>query len=220
MGTPDTLLWSLGKTPSVQLVRYRRVTEAVQAVHDVYCCHLLVGMCIIAIGLAGLAHADPGWIDEVKLGVLAHDIRFLGNHVEPGADINVEVLFPSPAFLRVLWAPRPHLGLSINMVGATDYGYIGLTWSGRPWRPLLALPEGLFVAGSLGGGIHDGHLTAGPPDRKLLGSRLLFRESVEAGYQLTPKVSLSVMLDHLSNVGLTAHNQGLTNVGARLGVTF
>jgi hypothetical protein len=76
MGTPDTLLWSWGKTPSVQLVRYRRVTEAVQAVHDVYCCHLLVGMCIIAIGLAGLAHADPGWIDEVKLGVLAHDIRF------------------------------------------------------------------------------------------------------------------------------------------------
>jgi hypothetical protein len=106
------------------------------------------------------------------------------------------------------------------MAGATDYGYIGLTWSGRPWRPLLALPEGLFVAGSLGGGIHAGHLTAGPPDRKLLGSRLLFRESVEAGSQLTPQVSLSVMVDHLSNTGLTAHNQGLTNVGARLGVTF
>jgi hypothetical protein len=50
----------------------------------------------------GPAHADSGWIDEVKLGVLAHDIRFLGNHVEPGADINVEVLFPSPALLRVL----------------------------------------------------------------------------------------------------------------------
>ena len=59
-----------------------------------------------------------------------------------------------------------------------------------------------------------------PPDRKLLGSRLLFRERVEAGYQLTPKVSLSVMLDPLSNAGLTAHNQGFTNVGARLGVTF
>src|SRR5262245_19870847 len=83
---------------------------------------------------AGLAYAEPSWLDEVKLGVLAHDIRLLGNHVEPGADITVEVLFPSPALLRLLGAPRPHLGLSINTAGATDYGYLGLTWSGRPWR--------------------------------------------------------------------------------------
>ncbi len=152
--------------------------------------------------------------------MLAHDIRFLGNHVEPGAALNVEVLFRSPAVLRVLWAPRPHLGLSLNTAGATDYAYLGLTWSGRPWRPLLTLPEGLFVAGSLGGGIHDGHLNAGPPDRKVLGSRLLFRESVEAGYQLTPRVRLSVMLDHVSNAGLATHNQGLTDLGARIGVTF
>jgi lipid A 3-O-deacylase len=169
---------------------------------------------------AGPAHADSGWIDEVKLGVLAHDIRFLGNHVEPGADINVEVLFPSPALLRVLWAPRPHLGLALNTAGATDYAYVGLTWSGHPWRPLLALPEGLFVAGSLGGGVHDGHLTTAPPERKVLGSRLLFRGSIEAGYQLTRTVGLSVMLDHLSNAGLAPHNQGLTNFGARIGVTF
>jgi lipid A 3-O-deacylase len=169
---------------------------------------------------AGLAYAEPSWLDEVKLGVLAHDIHLLSDHVEPGADLNVEALFPSPALLRVLGAPRPHLGLSLNTAGATNYAYGGLTWRGRPWGQLLTLPEGLFVAGSLGGGLHDGHLHAGPPDRKLLGSRLLFRESVEAGYQLTRRVSLSVMLDHLSNAYLAAPNQGLTNVGARLGVTF
>jgi lipid A 3-O-deacylase len=169
---------------------------------------------------AGPAHAGLSWIDEVKLGVLAHDIRFLSDHIEHGTDINVEVLFPSPAFLRVLWAPRPHLGLSINTAGATNYAYAGLTWRSRPWCRLLTLPEGLFIAGSLGGGIHDGHLNSGPLDRKVLGSRLLFRESVEAGYQLTRLVSLSVMLDHLSNADLAAHNQGLTNFGARIGVTF
>ena len=87
-------------------------------------------------------------------------------------------------------------------------------------RRALEPAEGLFVAGSLGGGLHDGHLNAGPPDRKLLGSRLLFRESVEAGYQLTRRVSLSVMLDHLSNADLAAPNQGLTNFGVRIGVTF
>jgi lipid A 3-O-deacylase len=183
-------------------------------------CWLAVVLVALPVMWAGPAHADPGWMDEVKLGVLVHAIRFLANHVEPGADINVEVLFPSPAFLRVLWAPRPHLGLSLNTAGATDYAYVGLTWTGRPWRPLLALPEGLFAAGSLGGGVHDGHLNTAPPERQILGSRLLFRESVEAGYQLTRKVSLSVMLDHLSNAGLATHNQGLTNFGVRIGVTF
>jgi lipid A 3-O-deacylase len=180
---------------------------------------VMVCMALLVLGV-GAAQAVPSWIDEVKLGVLAHDIHFLGNHVEPGADLNVEVLFPSPALLRVLGAPRPHLGFSLNTAGATDYAYVGLTWSGRPWHPLLALPEGLFVAGSLGGGVHDGHRNTVLPERKSLGSRLLFRESVEAGYQLTRQVSLSVMLDHLSNAGLAPHNPGLTNVGARIGLTF
>lgn len=221
MGNPGILLWSWGKTLRGRLVRRLRATEAVLAVRCMCCVRLTVGLCTLATGLAGPAHAaDLVWIDEVKLGVLAHDIRFLGNHVEPGADLNVEVLFPSPALLRVLWAPRPHLGLSLNTAGATDYGYVGLTWSGRPWRPLLALPEGRCIAGSLGGGIHDGHRNAGPPDRKILGSRLLFRESVEAEYQLTRRVRLSIMLDHVSNAGLVTHNQGLTNLGARVGVTF
>jgi lipid A 3-O-deacylase len=183
-------------------------------------CWLAVVLVVLPGLWAGPAHADPGWIDKVNLGVLAHDIHFLGNHVEPGADINIEVLFPSPALLRVLGAPRPHLGLSLNTAGATDYAYVGLTWSGRPWHPLLALPEGLFVAGSLGGGVHDGYRNTTLPERKSLGSRLLFRESVEAGYQLTRQVSLSVMLDHVSNAGLAPHNPGLTNVGARIGLTF
>jgi lipid A 3-O-deacylase len=172
---------------------------------------------------AGPARADDiGWIEEGKLGVLAHDIRVfgLGRPGEPGADVNLEILFASPTFLRVLGAPRLHLGLSVNTAGATDYGYVGLTWSGRPWRSLLALPEGLFVAGSLGGSLHDGHLDTAPPERKRLGSRLLFRESVEVGSQLTRRVSVSALFDHLSNAGLAHYNQSLNNLGLRVGVSF
>ena len=95
--------------------------------HGVAFCWLAMVLITPTVLWAGPAHADPGWLDEVKLGVLAHDIRFLSDHVEPGADINVEVLFPSPAFLRVLGAPRPHLGLSLNTAGATNYAYGGLT---------------------------------------------------------------------------------------------
>ncbi len=178
---------------------------------------------VLVVWLAGPAHADDkGWIDEGKLGVLAHDIRVfdLGRRGEPGADVNVEVLFTAPAFLRIVGLPRPHLGFSVNTAGATDYAYMGLTWSGRPWRSLLALPEALFIAGSFGGAIHDGHLNAAPPERKRLGSRLLFRESAEVGYQLTRGLSVSITLDHLSNAGLVTRNQGLTDFGVRVGCQF
>jgi len=182
-----------------------------------------VVLVVLVAWRAGPARAtDAGWIEEGRIGVLAHDIRVfgLGRPGEPGADVNLELLFASPPFLRGLGAPRLHLGLSVNTAGATDYGYVGLTWSGRPWRPLLALPDALFVAGSLGGSLHDGHLTTAPPERKRLGSRLLFRESVEVGYQLTRRVSVSALFDHLSNAGLAHYNQSLNNLGLRVGVTF
>jgi lipid A 3-O-deacylase len=185
-------------------------------------CWLAIGLIAHTVMWAGPAQADPGWIDEIKLGVLAHDIRVfgLGRPGETGADLNLEVLFPSPAFFRMLGAPRPHLGVSINTAGQTNYGYIGITWSGRPWRSLLTLPEGLFVAGSLGGAAHDGYLNTAPPGRKRLGSRLQFRESAEVGYQLTRRISVSALFDHLSNAGLAHHNQSLNNLGVRVGVTF
>jgi len=173
---------------------------------------------ILAWAPAGAAGLD--WVDEAKVGVLAHDIGFLGHHVESGTDLNGELLFTSPSFLSWLGAPRPDIGGTLNTSGNTSYGYLGLTWSYDLWRGLAGDDGALFVAGSLGGGVHDGHLDSGPSDRKLLGSRVLFRESAEIGYRITPTISISVMLDHLSNAGLADHNQGLTNVGLRTGYRF
>src|SRR5713101_8706480 len=100
-----------------------------------WCVRLTVVLGALVAGSAGPpCAADPRWIDEGKVGVLAHDIRFLGNHVEPGADVNVEVLFPSPAFLHVLGEPRPHLGGAGNTTGKTDKGYNGMTRRGRNWN--------------------------------------------------------------------------------------
>ena len=166
------------------------------------------------------AAAGPDWIDEGKVGVLAHDIGFLGHHVENGTDINGELLFASPGFLSWIGAPRPHIGGSVNTSGNTSYGYIGLTWSYDLWRDLFGAGDAFFVAGSLGGGAHDGYLNSGPSERKLLGSRVLFRESAELGYRVTPAISISIMLDHLSNAGIADHNNGLTNIGVRTGYRF
>jgi lipid A 3-O-deacylase len=162
-------------------------------------------------------------IDEVKIGGLAHDIGFLGHHVESGADVNVEVLFTSPDILTIIGSPRPHIGGDINTDGKTSDGYFGLTWGIMLIQNLFAAGDGVFANGSLGGAVHDGSPLTGavqPPGRKLLGSRVLFRESAEIGYQFTPQVNVSAILDHISNANLAPRNAGITNVGARVGFKF
>ena len=169
------------------------------------------------------AAAQAGLVDEVKIGALAHDVGFLGHHVESGADVNLELLFVSPDLLRVIGSPRPHIGADINTDGNTSDGYFGLTWGFTLIHGVLAPGDGIFFNGSLGGAIHDGSPLTGavqPPGHKLLGSRILFRESLELGYQINPTVSVSALLDHISNANLAPRNAGITSAGARLGFRF
>jgi len=169
------------------------------------------------------AAAQTKLVDEVKIGVLAHDIGFLTHHVEGGADLNLELLFASPDMLSIIGSPRPHIGADINTAGNTSDGHIGLTWG---WTLLPSLFGGgaVFANGSLGGAVHDGFTgtktSVAPPGRKLLGSQVLFRESAELGYQITPIVSISAILDHISNANLAPRNAGITSAGARLGFRF
>jgi lipid A 3-O-deacylase len=169
------------------------------------------------------ATAQTKLVDEVKIGVLAHDIGFLTHHVEGGADLNLEMLFVSPDVLGIIGSPRPHIGADINTAGNTSDGYLGLTWG---WTLLPSLFGGgaVFANGSLGGAVQDGFTgtktSVAPPGRKLLGSQVLFRESAELGYQITPVVNVSAILDHISNANLAPRNAGITSAGARLGFKF
>lgn len=188
---------------------------------------LSAGACtLVAAALLGSltpAAAQTKIIDEVKIGALAHDVGFLGHHVESGADANLEVLFTSPDILSVIGSPRPHIGGDINTDGNTSDGYFGLTWGITLIQNLFASGDGVFANGSLGGAVHDGSPLTGavqPPGHKLLGSRILFRESAELGYQITPQVSVSALLDHISNANLAPRNAGITNAGARFGFKF
>jgi lipid A 3-O-deacylase len=169
------------------------------------------------------ATAQTKLVDEVKVGVLAHDVGFLTHHVETGADVNLEMLFTPPDLLRIIGSPRPHIGADINTAGHTSDGYFGLTWGIMLIQSLFNAGDGVFANGSLGGAIHDGSPLTGataPPGQKLLGSRILFRESAELGYQINPTVSVSALLDHISNANLAPRNAGITSAGARLGFKF
>src|SRR5439155_890804 len=171
----------------------------------------------------GAALAQVRLVDEVKVGILGHDVGFLGHHVEDGADVNLEMLFTPPDILRIIGSPRPHIGADINTAGKTSDGYFGLTWGIMLIQNLFGYGDGIFANGSLGGAIHDGTPLTGatqPPGRKLLGSRILFRESIELGYRINPTISVSGILDHISNANLATRNAGITSAGARLGFKF
>ena len=175
---------------------------------------LAAGAVVLA---AAPAHAQ-GIVDEFRVGVLAHDVGVVGGSVEDGPDINAEVRFVSPQFLSAIWSPRPHLGVDANVAGDTSQLYFGLTWEFMLWSTGGA--DGLFIDASLGGAVHNGKLDTIEVDRKSLGSRVLFRESLELGYRFAEIHSLSFMLDHISNANLADRNEGLDNFGIRYGMKF
>ena len=164
--------------------------------------------------------ASAQLVDEFRFGALAHDIGLFGGTHEDGIDINAEARFASPGFLKFLFAPRPHFGISANTAGDTSQVYFGLTWTVTLFRSVFLNGDSLFVDGSLGGAVHNGELDTNELGKKSLGSRILFRESLELGWAFTPNQSISLMLDHISNANLGERNEGLDNVGIRYGLKF
>jgi lipid A 3-O-deacylase len=167
-------------------------------------------------------NANPplGIINEFKTGLLAHDVGFLGDHTERGFDVNLEMLFNSPDILAIIGSPRPHIGGDYNTAGQTSDVFTGLTWGISLIQNLFRPGDAIFMTGSLGGAYQDGYIDNAPLGRKRLGSPILFRESAELGYQVTPVISVSAILEHISNANLGQHNAGITSAGARLGFKF
>jgi lipid A 3-O-deacylase len=161
-----------------------------------------------------MQNAASGILSEIRIGALNHDANIITTREEDSdIDGNLEFLFASPRFLHNVWAPRPHLGVSANFGGDTSQGYLGLTWD-------IDLSSSMFAEVSLGASVHNGELDTGDPDRKNLGCRWLFRESVSLGYRITEQHNISVMYDHSSNAELCDRNDGIDSLGIRLGYRF
>ena len=155
--------------------------------------------------VAALPRDSKGLISEIRAGFLVNE--------EDGFNGNFEILFTSPSWLKKIWAPRPHVGLSVNSAGDTSQAYVGLTWEWRFWR-------NWFIDFSLGGAIHDGKKTTTLIDRKELGCRVLFRESFELGYIFKERHSITGFLEYISNAKLCVANEGLESFGIRYGYRF
>jgi lipid A 3-O-deacylase len=154
-------------------------------------------------------------LDEVRLGVLAHDIE--PNPNESGVDFNIELLFKRPAgtyrssLANILLRPRFHVGSSINLDGDTNQVYAGLTWD-------MPLAEKLTLEVSFGGALHDGPTDA--TGGHSYGCALNFRESISLGYRLNDRWRVYGTVTHMSNGGLCDLNSGLTSAGVRFGYTL
>ena len=168
---------------------------------------------LTVLSMAAIASAEGSIVSEVRGGVYAHDVDFWSFHRESGTDINGEVLFVSPDWLEAIWAPRPHLGATVNTAGNTSIAYGGLTWE-------YDLPADFFIDANLGGAVHNGKLNTDDKNRKSLGSPVLFRLGAALGYNLTEKVNVSIQFEHVSNAYLANPNEGMDNVGLRLGYRF
>jgi lipid A 3-O-deacylase len=171
---------------------------------------------VFAIGAANGASAED-MLYALKIGALAHDVPGLwsGFQVEHDAvDINIEAQFAA-AWALPWGAIRPVIGGSINTRGDTSDGYIDARWQGD-------YPSGLFFGIGLGAAVHDGEI-GGPgsdPDKKWLGSRVLFHIPMEVGYHLDEHNDVSVYFEHMSNAYTEKYNEGMDRIGLRYGYRF
>ena len=82
------------------------------------------------------------------------------------------------------------------------------------------MPANFFIEGNLGLSLNNGHISTNNDKRKSLGSPLLFRVGAALGYILTEKINVSLQYEHMSNAYIANPNEGMDNVGIRLGYKF
>jgi lipid A 3-O-deacylase len=164
-----------------------------------------------------------GIFSEIRAGGAWHDI----DAKERGVNVNGELLFVSPVPARLtadispvyrwMLEPRVHVGFSANTSGYTSSGYAGLTWTTLLARDVFRPGDGIRFDFFFGGALNDGKHLTNASDRKSLGGNLLFHVGGELGYQIDPRWSVSLFVDHQSNAGTARVNEGLNSLGLRLG---
>ena len=195
----------------------------------------ILGAIAIAIIGAGAAPAmaqggqfgQGRLVEEIRFGVMNHDINPTGGPgKEDGVDYQLEIIFGAPDVFRYILSPRPYIQYSLNSAGDTDFWSFGLGWQ-------QSFADRFY--GELAGGLanHDGvrNLPPDPGDptrlrlddeRIIFGSRWLFRGSAALGFQVTPRIDVAIVYEHLSHgqVFGDGKNEALDTAGLRAGFKF
>jgi lipid A 3-O-deacylase len=184
----------------------------------------LVGVVIFIYGMANpSAHVQdssekacaPGILYGIRIGLLAHDVGGLWGQTraEAGVDVNAEIVFNQPSLKLWQGVILPNIGVSINSQHDTSKAYGGLLWE-------FIFDNGFFVNSGGGLAVHNGHLESDDPNKKQLGSRVLFRVPIEFGFTIQERHRISILFDHMSNAYLANPNEGMDTIGVRYGFQF
>ena len=161
---------------------------------------------------------NPAQRFEVRVGAFYHGI---GTIERDTVDANLEIVFPRlPIGSTEWWAifvPRPHLGGFLNTSGRTSAAYAGGLWT-------FPIYDRFFAEFFFGGAIHNG-LADGSATRAPLGCSFAFNFGSSLGYRFNTSWSLMATYNHMSNgnssVGTNcSRNEGINNLGAKLGYSF
>lgn len=162
-------------------------------------------------------------VDEVRLGIHFHRVYYTMIpqnlqkwDMERLENVSFDVLFTSPDMDAFRWigSPRPEIGATINMSGEDSLFHAGLTWT----VPLFDSP--FYVEGTFGAAATTGYLNDAPPGRANYGCRINFYERFGVGAHLLDNLTATLTYEHSSNAGLCDRNDGISNVGLRLGWKF
>lgn len=176
-----------------------------------------------ALALSGIvcagatAGAQAQSLDELRGGLYWHSADSGDFDAHRLQDLNVELLFSVPPLddLMAIGRLRPHVGATINFGGLESMVYGGLSWT----VPVFDTP--LFLEASFGGAIHNGATDDAVAPARNLGCPVLFHESLSLGFNISDQATIMATAEHASHAGLCGeHNDGLTNVGIRLGWKF
>ncbi|MEO1472630.1 MAG: acyloxyacyl hydrolase [Pseudomonadota bacterium] len=176
-----------------------------------------------AAAMSGTAFAGP--VDELRLGVMAHNICVNdcdNANKEDGPNVNGEVVFASPDFLSFAFSPRPFLMASGNVAGNTSFAGGGFHWT-------FDFADKWAIEPGLGYVFHDGTLEnpfpQGDPqgaafaeENVLLGSRDLFRTSLALNRDVGDAWGVQLQYEHLSHGQIIGNgrNQGMDTLGVRV----
>ena len=169
------------------------------------------------VSLLAVGPSRAQMLGELRGGVFSHDLG--GGLLDSGRieDANVEFLFKPLIDGYVFGSLHPHLGVTANFAGGQSYGYAGLTWH----LPVALTP--FFVEAGLGAALGSDAITAqsgnGATKAQSWGCAVRGHAEGSVGVAFAGIGDLMLTAEHYFP-GSCGSEPAVTNVGARLGISF
>lgn len=121
---------------------------------------------------------------------------------------------PFPELLQYLGSPRPFVGGILSLGGRESSLHAGVQWH-------IPLGDVFYAEFAGGAGIHNGALTGATRPLRNLGCQFLFHWSAGVGANVTDNVTVTLQLQHMSNIIYgCSPNDGMNHVGVSVGWKF